>query len=127
MTAPARGPSLRIGVDTGGTFTDIVALDTRSGRLATTKTPSTPADPAEGFLTGINKILDLVGAGPADIESILHGDFHLMRNACIKSASCFIVPKLRLTTLEAIVHGGACINRNTASTAFNYEEELRTP
>jgi N-methylhydantoinase A len=77
VTAPStpslRIGSLRIGVDTGGTFTDIVALDTRSGRLVSTKTPSTPADPAEGFLTGITKILGLIEAGPADIESILHG------------------------------------------------------
>jgi len=73
MTPSARAPSIRIGVDTGGTFTDIVALDTASGRLATTKTPSTPADPAVGFLTGVSKILGLIEAGPADIESILHG------------------------------------------------------
>ena len=72
MTSP-RTAAVRIGVDTGGTFTDIVALDTRTGRLSTTKTPSTPDDPAAGFLTGIEKILGLIGAGPADIESVLHG------------------------------------------------------
>lgn len=64
---------VRIGVDTGGTFTDIVAVDTITGALATTKTPSTPANPAEGFLTGIDKILGQIGATPADIESISHG------------------------------------------------------
>ncbi|MET0865386.1 MAG: hydantoinase/oxoprolinase family protein [Nakamurella sp.] len=73
MTSTASQPTIRIGVDTGGTFTDIVALDTSSGRLTSTKTPSTPADPAEGFRSGIHKILGLIGAGPADIESILHG------------------------------------------------------
>lgn len=64
---------VRIGVDTGGTFTDIVAVDSETGALATTKTPSTPSNPAEGFLTGIDKILAQIGAGPADIESISHG------------------------------------------------------
>jgi N-methylhydantoinase A len=64
---------IRIGVDTGGTFTDVVAVDTVTGALASTKTPSTPADPADGFLTGIGKILHIVGAAPADIESISHG------------------------------------------------------
>jgi N-methylhydantoinase A len=63
----------RIGVDTGGTFTDVVAVDTGTGRVVTTKTPSTPADPAAGFLTGIEKILGLVGASPAEISAILHG------------------------------------------------------
>ena len=64
---------IRIGVDTGGTFTDVVAFDEDSGELATTKTPSTPADPAEGFLAGIHKILDQLGAAPGDVTAICHG------------------------------------------------------
>ncbi len=73
MDEGSRAGHIRIGVDTGGTFTDIVAVDTRTGELRSTKTPSTPADPAEGFLTGIHKILKIIGAGPADLESIAHG------------------------------------------------------
>ena len=64
---------LRIGIDTGGTFTDVVAVDARTGVVVTTKTPSTPDDPADGFLAGIDKILGLIGATPAEISSILHG------------------------------------------------------
>ena len=64
---------LRIGVDTGGTFTDIVAVDARTGLVSTTKTPSTPANPADGFLAGVRKILAEMGAVPADVESIAHG------------------------------------------------------
>ncbi len=64
---------LRIGVDTGGTFTDVVAVDTRTGSVSTTKTPSTPTDPADGFITGVERILRQAGGVPADIESILHG------------------------------------------------------
>ena len=64
---------LRIGIDTGGTFTDVVAVDARTGVVTTTKTPSTPDDPADGFLAGIDKILGLIGAAPTDISSILHG------------------------------------------------------
>ncbi|KWX05268.1 5-oxoprolinase [Carbonactinospora thermoautotrophica] len=64
---------IRIGVDTGGTFTDVVALDQETGRLVTTKTPSTPADPAEGFLRGVRKILDQLGRTGACVESISHG------------------------------------------------------
>src|SRR5664279_1737002 len=62
---PCHGPWIRIGVDTGGTFTDVVAVDTRTNRIVSTKTPSTPGDPAEGFLTVIRKILALIGADGA--------------------------------------------------------------
>ena len=62
-----------IGVDTGGTFTDLVAVDEVSGRLVTTKTPSTPADPAEGFMTGIEKVLVLMQAGAGDVVAVSHG------------------------------------------------------
>ncbi|MER7546011.1 hydantoinase/oxoprolinase family protein [Actinomadura sp.] len=63
---------LRIGIDTGGTFTDVVALD-EHGALVTTKTPSTPADPAEGFANGVGKVLGLLGAGPDDVAALSHG------------------------------------------------------
>jgi N-methylhydantoinase A len=65
--------SIRIGIDTGGTFTDVVAFDERTGMLTTTKTPSTPADPAEGFLNGVHKMLGLLGATGADVTSVSHG------------------------------------------------------
>ena len=51
---------IRIGIDTGGTFTDVVAVDEETGELVTTKTPSTPADPADGFLAGVDKVLGLL-------------------------------------------------------------------
>ncbi|GAA2163361.1 N-methylhydantoinase A [Humibacillus xanthopallidus] len=64
---------IRIGIDTGGTFTDVVALDEDSGELVTTKTPSTPTNPADGFLTGVSKVLDLMDATGDDITSVSHG------------------------------------------------------
>ena len=51
----------------------MVAIDTRSNRVVTTKTPSTPADPAVGFLTAVEKMLRILGAAAGDIASILHG------------------------------------------------------
>jgi N-methylhydantoinase A len=73
MTAQRR---LRIGIDTGGTFTDVVAFDESTGDLVTTKTPSTPSNPADGFLAGIDKVLGLLGlpAGSGDaISAVSHG------------------------------------------------------
>ncbi|WP_448621812.1 hydantoinase/oxoprolinase family protein [Geodermatophilus sp. URMC 65] len=64
---------VRIGIDTGGTFTDVVAVDEATGRTTTTKTPSTPADPAEGFLTGVRKVLDLLGLDGGAITAVSHG------------------------------------------------------
>lgn len=64
---------LRIGVDTGGTFTDVVAFNEATGELTTTKTPSTPADPAEGFLAGVRKILDLLDETDDAIAAVSHG------------------------------------------------------
>src|SRR3954464_10567915 len=64
---------IRIGIDTGGTFTDVVAFDEDSGELVTTKTPSPPSNPADGFLAGIDKVLDLLGAVGADVDAVSHG------------------------------------------------------
>jgi N-methylhydantoinase A len=69
--APAGG--LRIGIDTGGTFTDVVAVDAATGRVVTTKTPSTPGNPADGFLAGVRKILDLMAADGGDVAAVCHG------------------------------------------------------
>jgi N-methylhydantoinase A len=65
--------AIRIGIDTGGTFTDVVAVETATGRIVTTKTPSTPADPAEGFLAGVEKVLGLVGARGEEVVGVSHG------------------------------------------------------
>ena len=66
-------PHIRIGIDTGGTFTDVVAFDETTGQLTTTKTPSTPADPAEGFIAGVHKVLGLLGKGGDALAAVSHG------------------------------------------------------
>src|SRR5215203_3284392 len=63
----------RIGIDTGGTFTDVVALDEATGAVFTIKTPTTPADPSVGFMNGIRKIRDQVGFEVEQIAAISHG------------------------------------------------------
>jgi N-methylhydantoinase A len=65
---------IRVGVDTGGTFTDVVAFDEDSGEVVTTKTPSTPADPAQGFMDGLRKVLATLGGGAGeDLTAVCHG------------------------------------------------------
>ena len=69
--------AVRIGIDTGGTFTDVVAVQLdaagRTTRRISTKTPSTPRDPSIAFLRGVAAALDLLEAGSADVESVRHG------------------------------------------------------
>jgi N-methylhydantoinase A len=62
-----------IGVDTGGTFTDVTLLDPATGRLWTAKTSSTPDDPSRGFGIGIAEALKASGLRAADVSRVLHG------------------------------------------------------
>src|SRR4029077_9762443 len=64
---------LRIAIDTGGTFTDIVAIDEHSGHITATKTPSTPDDPSVGLVEGVRKVLKAAGGEPTDVHMLLHG------------------------------------------------------
>jgi N-methylhydantoinase A len=63
----------RLGVDVGGTFTDLLLVDDDSGDLHRVKTPSTPADPAEGVLTGVRRICEESGVAPGDLVYVMHG------------------------------------------------------
>lgn len=64
--------SARIGVDIGGTFTDLVLLDD-NGQVTFTKVSSTPAAPEEAVLTGIDRILGQAGLKTSDVTEVLHG------------------------------------------------------
>jgi N-methylhydantoinase A/oxoprolinase/acetone carboxylase beta subunit len=62
-----------VGVDIGGTFTDVVCIDRRTGEIHFTKISTNYANIIEGVLDGVRKILGLIGASPSDIERIAHG------------------------------------------------------
>lgn len=64
---------IRIGIDTGGTFTDLVAFAPASGSLAFHKVATTPDDPARGIIRGIREIVDRIGARAEAIELLVHG------------------------------------------------------
>jgi N-methylhydantoinase A len=63
----------RLGVDVGGTFTDLLLLDEASGRFWRDKTPSTPQDSSIGILNGVSAICASAGIDPAEIQTFLHG------------------------------------------------------
>jgi N-methylhydantoinase A len=64
---------MRLGIDVGGTFTDLLLSDDRRNRVFEAKTPSTPEDQSIGILTGIELICGMAEVDPAEVEVILHG------------------------------------------------------
>ena len=64
---------MKIAIDTGGTFTDVVAINEDSGEITATKTPSTPDDPSLGLVEGVRKVLRAAGGAPSDVHMLLHG------------------------------------------------------
>lgn len=64
--------TFRVGVDVGGTFTDIVCLDPE-GKLFTKKVPSTPSDYSQAIQTGLQALLAAMGVDGASIGELIHG------------------------------------------------------
>ncbi|HEX5414693.1 MAG TPA: hydantoinase/oxoprolinase family protein [Chloroflexota bacterium] len=76
-------PGYRLGVDVGGTFTDVLLQNDADGRFYVAKTLTTPEDPSEGVLRAIRTCLDAGGARASDLASIVHGTT-LVTNALIE-------------------------------------------
>jgi N-methylhydantoinase A len=73
MAQAASQAHYRIGIDTGGTFTDIVSVDTVSGAIAVTKVASTPANPGIALVRGVGAILDQIGGTSDSVVGMAHG------------------------------------------------------
>jgi N-methylhydantoinase A len=73
MSPSSPSPRFRIGIDTGGTFTDIVSVDTVSGATQVTKVASTPANPGIALLRGVKAILVANNASTDDVAGLAHG------------------------------------------------------
>ncbi|MCX6411698.1 MAG: hydantoinase/oxoprolinase family protein, partial [Actinobacteria bacterium] len=63
----------RIGVDVGGTFTDLILVDEEAGKITVDKVPSTPDDPARGVVEGITRLCAKAGVELSEIDNLLHG------------------------------------------------------
>ncbi|MCX2750339.1 hydantoinase/oxoprolinase family protein [Arthrobacter sp. MI7-26] len=63
----------RLGVDVGGTFTDVLLVHDESGESHRAKTPSTPKDQSIGVLNGIEQVCAKAGIAPDEVERIMHG------------------------------------------------------
>jgi N-methylhydantoinase A len=73
-----------VGVDTGGTFTDLVAFEPASGELRTIKVPSVPADPSAAVINALNELFQS-GLKPGDISFLVHGTT-VATNAVLEAA-----------------------------------------
>ena len=69
MGTVAGMPRLRVAVDVGGTFTDVFVLDEDSGGVHVAKVPSTPSDPMEGVMAGV----EAGGVELSDVSLFSHG------------------------------------------------------
>lgn len=63
----------RLGIDVGGTFTDLLLFNESTGMIDLLKTPSTPEDLSIGIHTGIREIINETNLTPSDIDTVLHG------------------------------------------------------
>ena len=91
----------RLGLDTGGTFTDVVAFDEDSGVVHATKTPSTPGNPSLGFMDGVRKIACQAGFELGEITGISHGTT-VATNALLREEGSF--PGLGLIVTRGFRH-----------------------
>ena len=73
----------RLGVDIGGTFTDLVMVDLSNGKLFDEKVLTTPDDPSLGVIEGVEKILKVNNIHPSKLKHIIHGTT-LVANAIIE-------------------------------------------
>ena len=88
-------PGVRLGVDIGGTFTDIVLMDEATGALTIAKVPSVPADPAAGLVEAIRRALAGAGASPDAVTLLIHGTT-IVTNAVLEGK----LPRTALVTTE---------------------------
>src|SRR5262249_13311202 len=78
-----RSEASRIGVDIGGTFTDLVLVDETTGAVRVGKLLTTPKEPAQAVEHGVTSLLREAGHAPASVAALIHGTT-LATNALIE-------------------------------------------
>jgi len=81
---PQPKPSYRLGVDVGGTFTDVLLLEESSGQTWRAKTLSTPIDQSLGVQTGIDQILENIPQGSEIILQVVNHGTTVATNAILE-------------------------------------------
>lgn len=81
----ATASGLRIGVDVGGTFTDLVLADLATGELHAGKLLTTPDDPSRAIVEGVRRLLADAGADASRVDAVVHGTT-LVTNTIIQRA-----------------------------------------
>ncbi len=110
----------RLGVDVGGTFTDLVLVDSE-GRIYYTKVPSTPQDQGIGVLAGIQKIMRLYNVDPEGIDYLAHGTT-VATNALLERRGS----KTALLTTKGF-KDVLLIGRQTRSDLYSLSPQKRAP
>lgn len=64
---------LTVGIDVGGTFTDVFVRDSRDGSFTVNKVPSTPPNFEQGFMHGLIQTVKMAGGKPQDVSRVIHG------------------------------------------------------
>ena len=121
-------PRYRIGVDVGGTHTDLVLHDVTTGALLVEKVASTPSNPAAGVLDGIANFVRR-GIDPAQIDFFAHGTT-ITTNALLEmrgaKVGLLITEGYRAVTVpQAVGRAAEALLRNYAEHII--ERRLRSP
>ena len=73
LLKPGAATVKRLGVDVGGTFTDLIYVDDDGGRILVHKLPTTPDDPSQGTMQGIRELTEQAGEAPSALDQVFHG------------------------------------------------------
>ena len=83
MPADSQTRRLRLGIDVGGTFTDVLLIDDQTGEFQVAKTLTAARAPSEGILRATGMVLVAAGRTAADLANVVHGTT-LVTNAIIE-------------------------------------------
>lgn len=112
---------LSIGIDIGGTFTDVIGMDTETRRIMSAKVSSSPQDFAEGFWKAVEKIVALFGASRSEITRMVHGTT-VATNAIIQRKGA----KIGILTTDGF-RGTLIIGRSARPEMYNNFFDIPTP